>query len=273
MRPITLAHISDFHLSPHFQRSNIRNVKQVLDFLFQQKVDHILFTGDITADARTKDYHLARTIFKNYDLLDPLKMSIVIGNHDIFGGVHMAEDILDFPRRCRKTNYENMVHEFKHHFHELFENCTGGSKRDPFPYFKSIGDLLVIGLNSVAEYSPMKNPVGSNGKVSRMQLQQLEAMLSTGRFKNKWKIVLVHHHFNKTKTHLAGTMQSIWGAIEHQTMKLWGKKELLKLFKKYSMNSRGSGRTLSACGRPSAQQVGSSASTACFFRPVRPIFR
>lgn len=236
MKPVTLAHISDLHLSPHYRRSNIRHVKQVLDFLLQQKVDHILVTGDITADAKPKDFQLARNIFKSYGLLDPVKMSVVIGNHDVFGGVHMAEDILEFPRRCRKTNYLKKVHEFKKYFHELFEDSVGASKSDPFPYFKSIGDLLVIGLNSIAEYSTMKNPVGSNGKVSRTQLQQLEALLSTGRVKNRWKIVLIHHHFNKTKISLTGTMQSIWGAIEHQTMKLRGKKELLSLFKKYSIH-------------------------------------
>jgi len=163
-------------------------------------------------------------------------MSIVIGNHDIFGGIHMAEEILDFPRRCKKTAYQKKIMEFKQYFQELFQDCQFTDTQNPFPYIKPLGDLLLIGLNSVAEYSSVKNPVGSNGKVSKNQIQRLDQMLSKGEFTNHTKIVLIHHHFKKIKKSVNGTMHSIWGAVENQTMKLRSKRDLLNLFRKHSIN-------------------------------------
>jgi 3',5'-cyclic AMP phosphodiesterase CpdA len=192
-------------------------------------------TGDITDNAQHKDFELARKIFRSYKLLDPARMSVVIGNHDIFGGIHLAEEILDFPQRCKKTPYHKKISLFREAFDELFQGCRFSDNRNPFPYFKPVGDILLIGLNSVAEYSSVKNPVGSNGRVSDQQIRQLDLMLSSNEFKQPLKIVLIHHHFQKTKKQVDGTMHSLWGAIENQTMKLRGKKELIKLFNKHSI--------------------------------------
>ncbi len=81
----TLAHISDLHLSPKHGRTNIKNSKEVFEYLSRLNVDHVLLSGDITADAGVKEFELARSIFKSYELLDPLRMSLVAGNHDVFG--------------------------------------------------------------------------------------------------------------------------------------------------------------------------------------------
>jgi 3',5'-cyclic AMP phosphodiesterase CpdA len=163
-------------------------------------------------------------------------MSVVIGNHDIFGGIHLAEDILDFPRRCKKTPYHSKIYEFRKYFHELFEECQFAIKNEPFPYFKSLGEVLLIGLNSVAPFATVKNPVGSNGKVAGHHIKRVDEILSSGRFKNRWKIILIHHHFSKIKKKVDGTMHSVWGAIENQTMKLRGKSDLFNLLRKHSIN-------------------------------------
>jgi 3',5'-cyclic AMP phosphodiesterase CpdA len=236
MKPYTIAHISDLHLSAENDRSNAKNAMELFKYLRKHKVDHILLSGDITANARAKDYKLARSIFKRYGLLDARRMSVVIGNHDIFGGIQRAQEILDFPRHCKKTPYRKKIKEFIKQFHELFQDCQFAIKNQPFPYFKSLGQILLIGFNSVAPYAAVKNPVGSNGKVKAEHIKKVDEILSSGRFKHRWKIMMIHHHFNKIKKKSDGTMQSIWNVIENQTMKLRGKRDLFDLMRKHSID-------------------------------------
>jgi 3',5'-cyclic AMP phosphodiesterase CpdA len=237
MSGVRIAHISDLHLSADHKRMNIRNTKRLLDRIKRLNIDHVVITGDIAANADADDFHIARNLFHSAGLLDGRRMSVVIGNHDVYGGVHTPEDILDFPRRCKKVDVRKKVDSFTEHFQELFRNSYFLNEEFPFPYFKLIGDVLLIGLCSVAGYSAMKNPVGSNGLVDERQQQELDRTLSSGQFDRSRTLVLVHHHFKKMEHETDGTMQSVWEAFEQQTMKLRGKKELMLLFKKHRVDA------------------------------------
>lgn len=232
MQPMTIAHISDLHLSSEHRRENIKNARRLLDYARRCAVDHIIITGDIAADAERRDLELARKIFDGYGLLDRAKLTMVIGNHDIFGGVHTAEDILTFPRRCRTTEYREKVKQFRSSFHELFEGCVFAEEDKTFPFAKVLGDVVLVGANSIAHHSGVKNPIGSNGDVGKRQTRGLEQLLTSELFKGKRKLVLIHHHFSKGEGRSQGTIEGVWGAIERQTMKLRGKRELLELFAK-----------------------------------------
>jgi 3',5'-cyclic AMP phosphodiesterase CpdA len=232
MRTVKIAHISDLHLNVEHRRVNIRNARRLIEFAQRQGADHIVITGDIGANAQRGDFEIARKTFDRYGLLDTAKLSLVIGNHDIYGGVHVAEDILSFPRRCRTTDYREKVKEFRHCFREAFEDCFFPEGEKPFPFGKMIGNVLLVGVNSIARHSGVRNPIGSNGEVDDQQMRGLEEILTSPLFKGTRKIVLIHHHFSKSELPLEGTIQGVWGAIERQTMKLRGKKVLLELFKK-----------------------------------------
>jgi 3',5'-cyclic AMP phosphodiesterase CpdA len=231
MDSFTIAHISDLHLSAEHKRFNLRRARRLLEEIIRRRVDHLVVTGDIAADADRREFEIARGLFRNSGLLDPEKLSLVIGNHDVFGGVHMPEDILTFPRRCRQTDYSAQVEEFRGYFHEAFERCLYGSYAKPFPYAKVLGDVVLFGVNSVAHYSAVKNPVGSNGDVGDGQYRKLRQLLEAPPLKGKRKIVLIHHHFHKYPSPEEGTLHSVWGAIERRTMKLHGKKRLFQLFR------------------------------------------
>jgi 3',5'-cyclic AMP phosphodiesterase CpdA len=155
---------------------------------------------------------------------------VVIGNHDVFGGVHVPEDIFAFPRRCRETPYERKVEEFREHFHEAFQNSFFASPLDPFPYGKVVGHVLLVGVNTVAPYSRLRNPLGSNGEVGEEQFRRLQMILASDVFRKRQKIILAHHHFSKSDAKESGSVSSVWDAIERQTMKLHGKKPLCRLF-------------------------------------------
>ncbi len=234
-RPFTIAHISDLHLSAEHKRHNLRRARRLLTSVAAHAVDHVILTGDVAADAERRDFEVARRLFKSHGLLDPLKLSLIVGNHDIFGGVHTAEDILTFPRRCREIDYDRKVEEFRAHFHETFGRSMFASHSKPFPYAKILGDFVLIGVNSVAVYSGVRNPVGSNGGVDDGQYRKLRLLLEAPPLRGKRKILMIHHHFYKVPQIPSGTLSSVWGAIERQTMKLRGKKRLFELFREHEV--------------------------------------
>jgi 3',5'-cyclic AMP phosphodiesterase CpdA len=229
---LTIAHLSDLHLSPEFGRTNIRLTKRILRSLVAAGVDHIVVTGDITADAEARELEIARGIFAAHGLLDPHRLTVVIGNHDVFGGVHRAEDILSFPRKCRTTDYDAKVAAFREAFKETFQQSVVVSQPGFFPFVKVLGSVVLIGVNTIARYSGVNNPLGSNGEIDDDQARRLERILLSPLFEKKTKIVLQHHHFSRTDSPTEGAMGNIWGTIERRTMKLRRKKRLARLYSK-----------------------------------------
>jgi 3',5'-cyclic AMP phosphodiesterase CpdA len=224
-----VAHISDLHISSRHHRRNIRNARRLLEYIDRLGVDHLVITGDITADARPQELELARNLLLSFGFLNSRRLSIVPGNHDIYGGVHEAEEILTFPRRIRETDYDGGLEAFRAAFAEAFEGVrTAGASA--FPFSRFVGDTVIVGLNSIARYSRVKNAFGSNGHVGDGQKAAVAALIAQPEVCGRARIVLIHHHFHKLRSSSAGAVHSVWGAIERQTMKLRGKKDLLKLF-------------------------------------------
>lgn len=58
----------------------------------------------------------------------------------------------------------------------------------------------------------------------------IKTLFEENRIKDKSKIILSHHHFNKNDYETKSSSNEIWNKIEGYTLKLRGKKKLLKLF-------------------------------------------
>ena len=97
-----IAHLSDLHFTTFFSNNNLQQIELALRFAIEKQVDHIAITGDLTDNAVPKDFIILRKLFEKLNLLDHNKLSLVIGNHDIFGGVQTAEDILIFRKNAAK---------------------------------------------------------------------------------------------------------------------------------------------------------------------------
>jgi len=230
-----IAHISDLHFSTFFKNSNLKNIKHLLKYIIRTDVDHIVITGDLTDNADQKDFEILRKLFKSFDILRSDRLSLVIGNHDIFGGLQTPEDILNFPEKCNNVNYDNMVKKFSDYY---FETFSGTNKNDGsyFPFIKKLKDIQFIGLNSIARFSKVKNPFGSNGKIQDNELIETATLLRKIPSENKKRIVLVHHHFNKIKLQKNGFASDFWQKIEKQTMKLKKKKRIIAFFKEHNID-------------------------------------
>lgn len=231
-----IAQISDLHLNSFYNDSVLKNINLLLKHISDRNVDHLVITGDLTDNATEKDLDLLRKSLKKYGFLSGERLSIVIGNHDIFGGVQKAEDIFIFPEKCSSIDYSDKVSNFISYFPEAFDNCVYLSSKDFFPYSKRINNTLLIGLNSISEYSRLSNPFGSNGEISTSQFGDTYDILKSVDKDIKYRIVLIHHHFNKLKIHSKSTFGNLWGNIEKQTMKLRNKRRLFNLFNEYNVD-------------------------------------
>ena len=230
-----IAHISDLHLCGKYKKNNIERTEILIRHALDNGVQHFVFTGDISDNAEENDFIVFKEILRKYDLLNSDKTTIIIGNHDIFGGPQTAQDVLNFPSKCMLVDYRAKVSLFMNHFKELFDNAVFQNEEMSFPFLKEFKDILLIGINSIDHYSWFKNPFASNGKVSKQQIKALKHLLKTQEFKEKIKIVLIHHHFYKKDMIARSSQSSLWNKIENFTMKLRGKKELLKIFEEYNV--------------------------------------
>jgi 3',5'-cyclic-AMP phosphodiesterase len=230
-----IAHISDLHLDKTYKRANYHKTVQLLEYIADSLFDHVIISGDITENAEVSAFEIARKLFKKYGLLNSKKLTLNIGNHDIYGGVHLAEDVLNFPKKCKSVNYDSMVTAFENVFNETFSGITRLHIGGLFPFIKEFDEFILVNLNSIAHYSMLKNPFASNGRISEEQMESLEEIFHKHEFPGKHRIVATHHHFNKYSTEEDGSSM-LWQVIDRQTMKLRNKKSIIKRFKKLGIS-------------------------------------
>ena len=147
-----IVHISDLHIDAVYKRTNYMKSVKLLEYAIDTGFDHLVISCDLTENAEKSAFELVRKTLKKYNLLHSEKLTVVIGNHDIFGGVHLAEDLLNFPKKCRKTNYDIKISEFNYYFSEALEN-TVKYKNNSYPFIKEFDETVLIGLNTIAKYS------------------------------------------------------------------------------------------------------------------------
>ena len=223
-----LVHISDPHLSRQFYREHLKSFKLLLKSILAAGCDHLVITGDIVSTGEEDDYYLAREILGTLDLLDSARLTVVPGNHDIFGGPHRAVDILSFPQYIRSVDYARHLELFQVAFGETLENVVSYGSESVFPFVKKVGPYSIIGLNSIPPWSVRENPLGTNGKLDECQRSGLFRMHGEVQFDRSIPIAAVHHHFNDLQDESAGG--SIWKRIESNTMRMRGRTKTLRVF-------------------------------------------
>ena len=227
-----ILHISDLHFCKKFKRENIVKTKKLLKKAFENSFDHLVITGDISDNSNPEDFQLLKSILINFGLYNSEKTTIIIGNHDIFGGVQTAFDIINFPQKCSMINYSEKVELFFNNFKELFDNVRFLDSNSPFPFIKIVNDIVFIGMNTILKYSKLKNPFASNGKIDNLTLFQVSKELTQSIYSGKKKILLTHHHFYKNKEHAhSSNSNNTWNKIESFTLKLRGKKRVFRFMK------------------------------------------
>lgn len=231
-----IAHISDLHLNTYYSNSHLREIRSLLKYCNDEGVNHLIITGDLTDNASEVNLNILRKSLIYFGYESSNKLSLVIGNHDIFGGIQKAEEIFSFPDKCKKTDYNAKIRSFNQIFGNAFSELIYQGKSNSYPYAKILGDALIIGINSNAEYSSFSNPFASNGEVSLDQFTETAKILNEYGYLVKYRIILIHHHFNKMKNISGFSSSGLWQNIEKQTMKLRKKSRLYTLFQEYKVD-------------------------------------
>jgi predicted phosphodiesterase len=231
-----IAHISDIHLNTYYRDSHLKEVRRILKYCSNNSIDHLFITGDLTDNASEVNLNILKKSLCYFGYENSNKLSIVVGNHDIFGGLQKADEIFSFPDKCRKTDYNSKIKSFNDVFKKSFEDCVYEGESNLYPYAKIVGDSLVIGINSNAEYSSISNPFASNGEVSLKQFNETVKILNEFGNYVKHKIIIIHNHFNKIEGSSSFSSAGLWQNIEKQTMRLKKKKRLIGLFKDYGVD-------------------------------------
>ena len=181
-----VAQLSDIHLSP-LPHVPVRSLlsKRVLGYLSwslkrhelhrretlralqadlaEQRVDHIVVTGDLVNIGLPQEYELARAWLG--ELGPPSRVSIIPGNHDAY----VAGSL-----RAGWASWRDYMGD--------------ADAEQGFPWMRSLGDLVLLGLSSAV-------PTGwgiASGHLGATQLTALaELLVATPR--RKARVILVHH--------------------------------------------------------------------------------
>jgi len=234
-----IAHISDLHICVENKLQNLIKTRRLLEWALARGAEHFIISGDLSHDACAADFQTLRDLLEEYGLLDWRRLTVVIGNHDIFGGVYLATDIPEFPGRCRRTDYTERVLDFSRWFPEAFQNAEQPLAPVPFPFAKTLGDTVIFGANSIATYSPFTNLMAANGRLADRELHQLQRLLADRRHAHKRKLVVLHHQFRSrfmAPPPLRSTFEMVWDFLNFHCNKLYTKSQLLKLFAEHGVD-------------------------------------
>ncbi len=225
-----LVHISDLHINSAIPNNNIDKTDYLLSEVARINPDHLIVTGDLTDNADPDDLRIVRNLLSKHGFSESEKLTVIVGNHDIFGGVQSIEDIVLFPERCKETDYDSRVREFHSVFSKTLDNAAYISRNCFYPFAKIIKDTLLIAVNSIDIYSRLRNPFASNGFVSPEQIDEISEIVKMFKKEVKSVAVLIHHHFYKLDAESDSLTHSLWQKIEGQTLKLRKRKKLLRFF-------------------------------------------
>lgn len=234
-RPYRIAHLSDPHLSRQYYREHLKSLKILLRTVLEEGADHVVISGDIVSTADPDDLYLAREVFARAGVLDTRRLTVVPGNHDVFGGPHRAVDVLSFPSHIRSVDYHSHHAMFRDAFAETFEGVVRSTLGAPYPFVKHVGPMALIGMNSIPPWSLRQNALGTNGIIDDAQIDGLLDLAASGAWKGRVPVVVVHHHFNDLTDDAPSN--GLWRRIEARTMRLRKRRKLVRIFKEIGIRA------------------------------------
>jgi 3',5'-cyclic AMP phosphodiesterase CpdA len=153
-------------------------------------VEHVIITGDLTNLALESEYELVREVLERDLGLEPSRVTIVPGNHDLY-----TRGALD-SRRFERYLGPYLVSDLP----ELAVDVSGAR----FPVVKLRGDVAIVALSSAVP----RPPLVAAGELGGEQLAALARILSSPEIHGKTVVVAVHHpavhDWSRVKTYVEG---------------------------------------------------------------------
>lgn len=136
----------------------------------EQKVDHILVTGDVTNLALDEEFRFARELFKKLDL-GPEQVTVLPGNHDAY--------------------VQKGATYFQTRFGEFFtsDEDFAWPDKQSWPCVRRRGPVAIIGLST-----SLQTPwFTAYGVIGDEQLERLRTILLDERLADCQRLVAIHH--------------------------------------------------------------------------------
>lgn len=192
---ITLAHVSDVHLSSvagvPWRHLNVKRGLGYLNWRRQRRhthqraaldlvvadmlahnPDHIAVTGDLVNLGLPTEYETAATWLG--EVGPPDSVTVVPGNHDIYTVLRGDPGTARWAAYMRADEWGAK--------YSAVPPAT-------FPFVRRVGPVALIGINSAVETPPFV----AAGEVGEQQLSALDALLAQLQAENMIRVVLIHH--------------------------------------------------------------------------------
>lgn len=137
-------------------------------------IDHVVITGDLTNLALEPEYELARKVLESELALDPARVTIIPGNHDIYTRGALLS-------RRFETYFGNYLHS------DLPE--LAGANGGPFPVVKLRESAAIVALSSAVP----RLPLASAGELGREQMLALARVLEHPDVAGRTVVLAMHH--------------------------------------------------------------------------------
>jgi 3',5'-cyclic AMP phosphodiesterase CpdA len=208
-----IAHFSDLHLlSPEgvpirrlfnkrltgwanlrLKRGSIHRaayVKAIAREVAKSRIDHVIITGDLTNLSLETEFELARQVLERDLGLDPARVTVVPGNHDVYTRrAQTARRFEGFFAAWLETDLP-----------ELVDHDRG----EWFPVVKIRGAAAIVGLSSAVPRAPFV----AAGQLGNAQLDALARVLDHPEVKRRTLVLALHHppieEESRMKTRLHG---------------------------------------------------------------------
>ena len=154
-KTIRIAVISDQHIDREAEPSSWKLAKKVYRAASELDVDHVVLAGDTfdCATAMQNDSGAVRKYLKRLGLWTSDRLSIVMGNHDIFHTPHHrrgAALVREVANQALPGVVKDNVESFVDWAGELVEGDEWASKKLWAPYSKQVGHVRLLCASTVA---------------------------------------------------------------------------------------------------------------------------
>lgn len=223
-----LAHITDLHINSTDNPERLEQLEFLIKNIFNDGYDHLIVTGDLVDVASEEDMRLVRGLFERLGIFDWQKLTVIPGNHDIFGKYELNAERV-FVNALNAAGGKSI--EKLRVFSEIFRDVMTPNDQAHyyFPFIKVLdgagGGIAIIAFNSVLELSLTENPIGSRGYIRHEELKAVEHPHVLEFLKDKFVITISHHGYkvfeptNPAEQAFVWSMELINGAEYLQTMK------------------------------------------------------
>jgi 3',5'-cyclic AMP phosphodiesterase CpdA len=150
----------------------IELAERLIEDLSNQKLDHVMVTGDLTNLSLPGEFQRAAKLLRLLGGFDEL--TVIPGNHDVY------------------TKGAELAGRFQGYFADLLWPDTTPVEERVFPVVKDLGPISVFALSSAIATAPLI----AWGEVSEAQLRTLERELTAPSRQGQFKVVLVHHNLH-----------------------------------------------------------------------------